>query len=300
MKTLVLRISGGAGVCAVSLLALASLAGCFDNDPGMQEKLIRSQVQLEETKQKLQEATAALEKAQAALKSQAAATPAPMPTPVAPTKEQLNDGYIAAAKEMRDQLKTELSGYTILNTRLFEVNTVAVLPYTSKVSIALRSDKGQQYKLELPVGADAAGKWKFPTTQEILDGIGKISPKAVAANNPQTGPASGNPMGGQRPGPFEPRGQDRPAGPPPVGGIGDSNVETVPLTWSPSQTRSSNSDRSQGAAPVQPPLPPSVPPGRTASQGTTVPPPRQIIPPPGQPAQPAPAMPADQSVLVTF
>ena len=295
MKTLVRRTSGGAGVCAAALLALAGLAGCFDNDPGMQEKLIRTQVQLEETKQKLQDATAALDKAQAALKLQAAATPAPAPTPSAPTREQLNDGYIAAAKAMRDQLKNELSGYSILNTRLFEVNTVAALPYTSKVSIALRSDKGQQYKLELPVGADAAGKWKFPTTQEILDGIGKIPSKAVAANNPP----AGNSMGGQRPGSFEPRGQDRSAGPPPIGGVGDSNVETVPLTWSPSQTRSANPDRPQSTMPVQPPPPPSASADRNASQHVPAPS-RPVVPPPGQPAQPAPAMPADQSVLVTF
>ena len=295
------------GVCAVALAALTGLGGCFDNDPGMQERYIRAQVELQEQKQKLADTEAALAKAQAALKAaQAAPTPGPVAaaTPAAPSKEQLNDGYIAAAKAMRDQLSSELSGYTIVKCTLYEVNTVAALPYTSQVAVALRSDKGQQYKIEMPVGADATGKWKFPTTQEILDNISKNPPKTVATNTTQNGTTAGNPVDGRGSAPFQPRGQEKAPPPPPVSGMGDGNVDTVTLNWSNSQTRSSSGSGHSQAPPVPPPNPAGGTGSgsrSTAEQRPAAQPPRVAAPPPAQPAsQPAPAMPADQSVLVTF
>jgi hypothetical protein len=281
----------------LGLACLTTLGGCFDNDPGLQERLIRSQVELEETKQKLQDAQRALDKAQASLKAQAAATPTPAVATATPTSEQLNDGYLAAAKEMRAQLASELTGYSIVNCTLYQVNTVAAMPYTSKVALALRSDKGQQYKIEMPVGADAAGKWKFPTTQEIVDNINKNPPKAIASNTQGVGGSAGNPQEGQRPKQFEPRGQDRPSAPPPVSGVGDGNVDTVTLNWSQSQTRSSTAGR---APAIPPPAPTSMSGGRTADQRAPIAPRPSSQPQPATPTQPAPAMQADQSVLVTF
>ena len=317
MKNPVFWLPGNLGLWGLlGAVSLVGLAGCFDNDPGMQERLIRAQVELQEQKQKLQDTEAALQRAQAALKAaQSAAPTTPAATPAeapaqaaAPSKQELEDTYLQSAKEMKKDLVANLTGYTVVNCTLYEVNTVAVLPYTSKVAVALRSDKGQPFKVEMPVGADQAGKWKFPTTKEILENL-KNSPagqppgnKTVASSSQQSGTTPGNPVEGPRQGPFQPRGQDRPPAPPPVS---DGNVETVQFNWSKSQTRPSSGDgggrspgggASGGSAPVPPPIPPST--NTTASESRPAPAPAPRGP--QQPSQPAPAMPSDQSVLVTF
>ena len=234
----------GAGALAMAL------SGCFDNDPGLQERLVRTQADLQEKTRKVQELETALEKARErspapadspATTSSSASSAA---TPAMLTKEQLEETYVAAAKVMRQQVESDLSGYTVENCALFKVDMPSVaLPYTSKVALNLRSTAGQPYRLEFPVGADWSGKWTFPATGDIAASLEKAQ---AQASSPARTPAAG---AGSRGGAAPAGGSTaaaRPSGRSSEGPASTS-VETVEMTWG------NSSRRTPGvAAPRQP------------------------------------------------
>lgn len=253
--------------------ALLALAGCFDNDPGLQERLVRTQADLQEKTRKVQELETALEKARERTPAPAE-TPAAAsaPTPAMLTKEQLEETYVAAARAMRQQVESDLSGYKVENCALFKVDMPSVaLPYTSKVALNLRSAAGQPYRLEFPVGADWSGKWTFPATGEIVATLEKAPAQAAAGAN-----GSG---AGSRGGPSAPA---RPAGRH-VEGPANTSVETVEMTWG------SNNRRAPGVAAPAPQTP----------RASSVPPAGNPAPAPSSgPARPA--MPSERDVLIQF
>lgn len=285
--------------------------GCFDNDPGLQERLVRTQAELQEKTRRLQETEAALEKARTVAReprpaetpAAAATTASATPTPAMLSREQLEETYVASAKEMRRKVEAELKGYAVENCTLFRVDMPSVaLPYTSKVALNLRSDAGQPYRLEFPVGADWSGKWTFPATGDVVTTLDKVRAQAATAAPPSprspSAPASA-PRGGG------PATASRPAGRSSEGPA-NTSVETIELGW--------GNNRSPGvAAPRRPPAGGAAPselsgaPGpataaapRTAAGQPQLPPSPAAPEPPATAGPPKPAMQSDRDVLIQF
>ncbi len=286
------------GLTLLGAGTLLALAGCFDNDPGLQERLVRTQAELQDRSRRVQELESALEKARAT-PTPAVTEPSPATaaaTPAMLTKEQLEETYVAAAKDMRQKVESELSGYAVENCTLFKVDMPSVaLPYTSKVALNLRSSAGQPYRLEFPVGADWSGKWTFPATGDVVATLEKVQTQAAASPRPPAGGGSGG--GGPRGPAASGGGSSAPVRPVGRYGEGPANtaVETIEMSWG-------NSRRSPGVAAPRQPVPDAPTAGGGGSQTPRVSSAPQPSPPPGNAAggPPRPAMQAERDVLIQF
>ena len=213
------------------------------------------------------------------------------------TKEQLEETYVAAAKEMRRKVESELTGYTVENCTLFKVDMPSVaLPYTSKVALNLRSTAGQPYRLEFPVGADWSGKWTFPATGDVVSTLEKA--QTQAASSPRTPPAGGG--GGASPRNPSVGGGGGSASARPTGRYGEgpanTSVETIEMSWG---------GRSPGVAAPRRPAPtsdggrpaPETPRVTSQAPSDAAPPGPATRPNPGQTR---PAMQSERDVLIQF
>ena len=257
--------------CSRGLLALltACLVGCSE-DPGLQERVNRLQAGAQEKDRQLQEAQAALERTKAELKSARAAAskppPADTPAPAFLPKDQVDDGYAAASKELRRRVAGDLKNYAVEDCIEYPVTMPTdERPYRSKVVLLVRSDAGRSYRLEFPVAADAAGKWAFPSGADVAGALAESRAQDANNNNANTAAATpprnvpaNNGSGSGRPPVQSP--------PPPV--PGQTSSETRVIDWG--DGRSTNR--------------PNRPPGEGGS------------PPPGR--SPAPAMPSDKDVKI--
>ena len=282
------------------------LTGCFDNDPGLQERLVRTQAEVQDKSRRIQELEAALEKAQTASARQPAPTPAETtasPTPAMLSKEQLEGTYVTAAKEMRQKVEAEVAGYTVENCTLFKVDMPSVaLPYTSKVALNLRSRAGQPYRLEFPVGADWSGKWTFPATGDVIATLEKA--QAQAAATPRTPPTGGNNNGPGTPprGPTSVGGGNPTASTRPGGRAGEgpatTGVETIEMSWGGRRSSPGVAAPRRTAETPDATGPDTSSPAAPRVSSSTVPPP--AAPPAGPNAQPRSAMPSERDVLIQF
>lgn len=193
----------------MALLVAAGLSGCSE-DPGLQERVNRLQAEMQEKDRQLQESQANLERTKAELKSARAAATRPPPAatpaagPVFLPKEQVDDGYTAASKELRRRAAGELKGYTVEDCVAYPVVMPSdERPYRSKVVLLVRSEAGRSYRLEFAVSADAAGKWTFPDnadvavaladsrTQDGSNNVATSTPAATPRNVPNNGRSPG-------------------------------------------------------------------------------------------------------------
>ena len=165
-------------------LVASCLAGCSE-DPGLQERVNRLQAETQEKDRQLQEAQGTLEKTKAELKSaraaanRATATPPPAFLP----KEQVDDGYTAASKELQRRVAGDLKSYTVEDCIEYPVTMPTdERPYRSKVALLVRSEAGRSYRLEFPVSADAGGKWVFPSADDVAGAL-------ADSRTPDAGPA---------------------------------------------------------------------------------------------------------------
>ena len=258
-------------LCRRSLWVLVAvgLAGCSE-DPGLQERVNRLQAEMQEKDRQLQETQAAVERTKAELKSARAAANKPTPAadkPAAPSflpKEQVNDGYTAASKELQRRVAGELKSYAVEGCIEYPVTMPTdERPYRSKVVLLVRSDAGRSYRLEFPVSADGSGKWVFPTANDVAGAL--ADSRTQDANNNSANTTAAIPT---RSTPANNNGGSRPPGqnPPPV--PGQTSNETRVIDWG--DGRSTNR--------------PNRPPNDSAS------------PPPGR--SPASAMPSDKDVQI--
>lgn len=96
-----------------------------------------------------------------------------------PTKEALQSSYESLSKSLREEISSKLTGFRIESCTLQSVQMPENLyPFTSEISISLRSSDGKPYQLDLPVKANYAGKWFFPDANEIVERINAV--KSVA------------------------------------------------------------------------------------------------------------------------
>ena len=177
---------------AAALCLAAVLAGCSE-DPGLQERVNRLQAERQEKDRQLQEAQAALEKtkselraARAAAKPAAASSPAPSFLP----KQQVDDGYDDASKELQKRVASELKNYTVEDCIEYPVvMPTDERPYRSKVVLLVHADAGRSYRLEFPVSADSSGKWAFPSSSDVAGALADSRTQEannVSANNTPT------------------------------------------------------------------------------------------------------------------
>lgn len=292
------------GLSLLGAGTLLALAGCFDNDPGLQERLVRTQAELQDKSRRVQELETALEKARADARdrpttppAETASTPAPAAVPAMLNREQLEETYVVAAKDMRQKVESGLTGYAVEKCTLFKVDMPSVaLPYTSKVALNLRSSAGQPYRLEFPVGADWSGKWSFPTPGDVAATLEKASAQAGGGGPPARTPAGAGPRGGSSSTanagtPARPSGRA-------AEGPATTGVETIEMNW--------GGRSSPGVAAPRQPAPPEAS-APVAAGGSRATPPRVSPAGDSAPAAPgsgtAPARPAMQSerdVLIQF
>lgn len=169
---------------AAALCLAASLAGCSE-DPGLQERVNRLQAERQEKDRQLQEAQSALEKtkaelraARAASKPAAASSPAPSFLP----KQQVDDSYNDASKELQKRVAAELKNYTVEDCIEYPVvMPTDERPYRSKVVLLVHSEAGRSYRLEFPVSADPSGRWTFPSAAEVASAV--ADSRTQEANN---------------------------------------------------------------------------------------------------------------------
>ncbi len=205
-----MRISGSIfsrklPVVMVSTFA-ALLVGCSE-DPGLQEKLVRMQAELQQKTRELEQAQTALQKAQADLKTASpSATPASADSGTASaapasgstlTREQLEESYVVASKELKRRVEGETKGIAVNDFTSFPVVMPSSSnPYTSKIALTVQADGARNYRLEFPVNADTTGKWNFPGPPEVSAALAdsraqeqKVAASQGTAAAPRTGSA---------------------------------------------------------------------------------------------------------------
>ncbi len=289
-------------LCFLSLVVVASLtfAGCDLSDPGMEEKLARSQAELEALRRDLKTAQEQIESLRGELKkahdtaspaaaagtgasaTQSVETSAFQPVPA----EELEEGYVLAARQLRRKLDSDLQeakvvGFTMYNV---EVAPAVTNPYTSRVKMEFTKQDGSHVIVDLPVGADFRGSWTFPTIDEIRGEIargGTPSPvPTVVASTPAT-PSESQPSA------STPQPVSEPTVEPMAPG-----AETIVVDWG-------DGAGMQPAQPTAPRQQTSGPPQEVPSSLTS--PPAAAQPPEvSQPSIPAPVRPVDRDVIIKF
>lgn len=174
------------GVWAV--LAGAVLAGCVDRSQQMEEQVTSLRRELDEAQERLRASQRELAEAREKSASEPAAAGGGMPA-----SEAVEESYMAATKELRRQIEAKLTAFTIDTCTLHNVQVAEEThPFTSAISLSLRGADGTPYQMSFPVKANAAGKWSFPETDEIVARIEGVrnDRTALASETPAPG---GNP-----------------------------------------------------------------------------------------------------------
>ncbi len=277
-----------------TLLFALPAASCRQTDPGVEEKLARATAEMDSLRADLATAHTQVESLKKELEKSSSAQ-RPSSTTVAPTNtgaykplpiEQLEEGYIAAARVLRRKLETELKDFTIKGYTFERVRVApeVATPYTSKIGIEFLRPDGQTFKVELDAAADFSGVWTFPSHQTIREEITRGLTAPIQPTAPPVTAQQGNSSAPT---------QQVPSLMP--------NSGTVRIDW--------------GDAAQRPqPQPPQTPPASSGVQ-FDMPPPAAVppnagyqppAPPSAPPAQAPPAgdpvkvMPTDRDVLIQF
>ena len=164
----------------------------------MEEKVTQLQKELDRTQTDLQTARQAVNVANEELTRLKANAPsvkpetraAPSVAPTLPARKELEDAYMASAKELKKALQGPLKNFTIDSFTLHNVQLPdSQFPFASSISLSMKSSDGKSYELDFPVKADAKGKWVFPDPAEIAlrvaEAIKKPQPRRQLRNLPR-------------------------------------------------------------------------------------------------------------------
>ena len=183
------------------------LTSCNERSQDLDERVTQLQKQLDQTQTELQAANQSLKTAKDDVarltKERARPEPAPpsRPPPAAPvstlpSKDALEKTYTAKAKVLKQDLQGKLKQYKLDTCTLYQIDvTPPEYPVTSKISLALRTNTGGAFHLDVPVKADRSGNWIFPDSAEILQRIEEIGRTAATARSapvPASAPATVN------------------------------------------------------------------------------------------------------------
>lgn len=240
----------------------------------MEEKVTQLQKELDRTQTDLQTARQAVNVANEELSRLKANAPsvkpetraAPSVAPTLPARKELEDAYMASAKELKKALQGPLKNFTIDSFTLHNVQLPdSQFPFASSISLSMKSSDGKSYELDFPVKADAKGKWVFPDPAEIALRVAEAI-KKTATTAPASEPSASRP----------PKTEQAPSAPTTV----PSN-STVVIQWPDSTAPKENTKRPETTTKPTPATGPRAP------QTTPAPNLKQTIP-------------ADRDVLIRF
>ena len=244
------------------------LNSCSDRAQEMEEKVTQMQRQLDQTQKELQAANQALASRAPAQPTQTSTT-----TGGLPSREAVEQSYSTSVNAFRKELDANLKDFRVESCTTHSVQMPAeFFPFTSQLSLALVSTDGKNFTTDIPVKADATGKWIFPTVGEVTQRIETAKRMASAPSSSSTA-----------------RKQTEPGQPPPPYMKVDG---TFVIQWPDSNAR-------VPAVAARTPPPVESPPSPAAS----APPPPRAQSPPAQPTtQPGaqPVMPVDRDVQIQF
>jgi hypothetical protein len=133
----------------------------------MEEKVTQLQRQLDQTQKQLQAANQAL-----ASQKPVETTTSSESSSGLPSRESLEQSYSARVSAFRKELDASLKDFRIQSFTVHSVQMPAEFyPFTSQLSLAFVSADGKNFTTDIPVKADATGKWVFPTVTEVMQRI---------------------------------------------------------------------------------------------------------------------------------
>jgi outer membrane murein-binding lipoprotein Lpp len=264
-----------------TLLTTAFVAGCSDRAQQVEEQVteLQRQVQALETQldaAKREASSAKEQQAQPAASPTSDSTAAAAAPSEIPSKGALEASYEAASKKLREELVSKIAGMRVESCSTQSVRIHKdVYPFDSEVTLSLRSNDGKSYQLAVPVKADCAGKWLFPSSEEIVANINASKNETPVSEQAAASAARSESSSGR------PR--------PPVMAIDG----TINIQW-PEDRRSSPPARRPQEAPTMRTTSNSAP----ATPAPTAPPAATPAPAPAQNRQPV--MPVNRDVNIEF
>jgi len=155
----------------------------------MEEKIAQMQKQLDAAQKQLQAANQALAAQQPAAQ-QPTQSSTSSTTGGLPARETVEQTYATSVSTFRKELEANLKDFRVesCTTHSVEMPT-EFFPFTSQISLALVSDDGRNFSTDIPVKADATGKWIFPSVAEVTQRIESVrvasSSTASRSNKPK-------------------------------------------------------------------------------------------------------------------
>ena len=172
-----MNLSGPCVFCAAVLLA-----GCSDRAQELEERVTQMQRQLDQTEKQLQAANHALADRAAA---QSATPTSSVATGGLPSRDAVEQSYAASVAAFRKELDSKLKDFRVESCTTHSVQMPSeFFPFTSQLSLALLSKDGKNFTTDIPVKADATGKWVFPTASEVTQRIENAGRMAGARSSP--------------------------------------------------------------------------------------------------------------------
>jgi hypothetical protein len=159
-----MNLRGPCVFCAAVLLA-----SCGERAQELEEKVTQMQRQLDQTEKQLQAANQAL------ANRAAAQSPSPNSSVALgglPSREAVEQSYAASVAAFRKELDSTLKDFSIQSVTTHSVQMPSeFFPFTSQLSLDLLSKDGKSFTTDIPVKANAAGKWVFPSVSEVTQRI---------------------------------------------------------------------------------------------------------------------------------
>lgn len=262
-----------AGCCLGAALFLTS---CSERAQEMEEKVTQLQRQLDQTQKQLQAANQALANKKPEEPARGSETSSGLPS-----RDALEQSYSTRVTAFRKELDASLKDFRIQSFTVHNVQMPAEFyPFTSQLSLAFVSTDGKNFTTDIPVKADATGKWVFPTVAEVTQRV-ESAQRVASGTSPSTSTAQ------------------RQAGtsaeqPAPIMKVDGTFIIQWPNASAPGPATRARGPTETTPGPItSAPVTPARPPPVTAAS----PPPRAQSPPPGTAA---PVMPIDRDVQIQF
>jgi hypothetical protein len=174
------------------------VTSCSDRGQEMEEKVTQMQRQLDDAQKQLQAANQALASRAPAGATTETVTAASSTTGGLPSRDAVEQSYSASVSAFRKDLDANLKDFRVESCTTHSVQMpTEFFPFTSQLSLALVSADGKNFTTDIPVKADVAGKWVFPTVAEVTQRIEKANRAASTATSSrstaQNQPASAQP-----------------------------------------------------------------------------------------------------------
>ena len=162
--------------------AAVLLASCSDRAQELEEKVTQMQRQLDQTEKQLRAANQALANRGPA---DGATQTSSVTTGGLPTRDAVEQSYAGSVAAFRKELDSKLTDFRVQSCTTHSVQMPSeFFPFTSQLSLTLLSKDGRNFTTDIPVKADATGKWVFPAVSEVTQRIENAGRMAGARSSP--------------------------------------------------------------------------------------------------------------------